>query len=233
MVTFLDGSASLAAIALNGSGVATFATSSLSLASHSISGTYGGDAVFAASSSAAINQLVSVAAFAPVTVSPSVAAGQSAVINITGFQASGSNLSFVLACSGLPLKSTCQFSNSSFTPGPLPNGSTVQLTFGTASSNLPPHPQNWNPWPWRTLLVLGALTLMAVALLTAGNAAPRRLVFGSCLAVTALAALLIGCGSGGNSASAYTGTPKGAATFTVTGTSGTTAISTQVTVTVQ
>lgn len=232
-VTFLDGATSLGVSTLNGNGMATFTTSSLSVGSHSILVAYGGDTSFAGGTSTAVSQSVYIAAFAPVTTSPFVIAGQTVIINLTAMQASGSNLSFALGCAGLPSKSTCQFSSNPFTPGPLPNGSTVQLTFGTSSSNLPPQPLNWNPWPWGALMILGALALTAIGFPTGGNATPRRLVFGSYLTVMALAALLIGCGGSGNSASTYTGTPKGAATFTVTGTSGTIAISTQVTVTVQ
>jgi hypothetical protein len=62
---------------------------------------------------------------------------------------------------------------------------------------------------------------------------PRRLAFGMCLMVFALASVLIGCGGGSSSSSMPTraGTPKGFATFTVTATSGPMTISTPVTVT--
>jgi YVTN family beta-propeller protein len=48
-VTFLDGTTTLGTAALNGAATATFSTSSLSAASHSITATYGGDANFTGS----------------------------------------------------------------------------------------------------------------------------------------------------------------------------------------
>jgi hypothetical protein len=61
----------------------------------------------------------------------------------------------------------------------------------------------------------------------------RRLAFGVGLAVVGLAAVWTECGgsSGSGSGSGYRETPKGAATFSVSATSGTTTISTQVTMT--
>ena len=53
-----------------------------------------------------------------------------------------------------------------------------------------------------------------------------------CLVVVTLAAVLVGC-SNNSSGPTYPVTPKGTATFTVMGTSATTMISTQVSVTVQ
>jgi hypothetical protein len=57
--------------------------------------------------------------------------------------------------------------------------------------------------------------------------------FATCVAIVALATILVGCGGPTTTTPPYTGTAKGAATFTVTGTSGTVTISTPVTVTVQ
>jgi hypothetical protein len=58
IVTFLDGTASLGTGTLNASGVATFTTSTLAAASHSISAYYGGDINFASNTSSAITQVV-------------------------------------------------------------------------------------------------------------------------------------------------------------------------------
>ena len=57
-VTFLDGGDPIGTVALSGSGVATFATSSLSIGSQSITAVYGGDANFTTSTSAALTQTV-------------------------------------------------------------------------------------------------------------------------------------------------------------------------------
>jgi len=58
MVSFLDGTTLLAAVSLNGSGVASLTTSALAVGTHSISATYAGDAIYAASSAAPIQQIV-------------------------------------------------------------------------------------------------------------------------------------------------------------------------------
>jgi hypothetical protein len=58
-VTFIDGSITLGTGTLNASGVATFVTSSLSVASHSITAAYAGNTNDLASSSAVINEVVS------------------------------------------------------------------------------------------------------------------------------------------------------------------------------
>jgi subtilase family serine protease len=234
-VTFSDGTTPLGAGALNTSGVATLATSAPAVGAHLITATYTGDANYAASTSSAVGQTVNVAGFAPVLTAPTVAAGQSVPINLTIYAASGSNLTFTLSCAATPLKSSCVFNPSSVIPGPPPNGTVIQLTFGTASSNLPARPPDRSPWPWGTLGIFAALAaLFAAGMIQLQYTPRRRLAFGSCLAVIALAAVLIGCGGGSaSSTSMYTGTPKGTATFTVMGTSGATTISTQVSVTVQ
>src|SRR5206468_3672228 len=59
IVTFKDGATTLGTGTLDASGHATFATSSLSVGSHSITATYGGDSNFNASpQSAAVSQTV-------------------------------------------------------------------------------------------------------------------------------------------------------------------------------
>jgi len=57
-VTFYDGSTTLGTATLNGTGTASFTTSSLSVGSHSIKVSYGGDADFKASTSAVLKQVV-------------------------------------------------------------------------------------------------------------------------------------------------------------------------------
>src|SRR4029079_1551996 len=49
-VTFLDGATSLGTGTLNGSGVATLSTSTLSVATHNLTANYGGSATYATSS---------------------------------------------------------------------------------------------------------------------------------------------------------------------------------------
>ncbi|MFL6246570.1 MAG: FG-GAP-like repeat-containing protein [Thermoanaerobaculia bacterium] len=61
-VTFLDGATPMATVALTGSS-ASFSTSSLSLGSHPITASYGGDTNFFGSTSSAVNQTVNAATF--------------------------------------------------------------------------------------------------------------------------------------------------------------------------
>jgi Bacterial Ig-like domain (group 3) len=233
-VTFADGATSLGTGALN-AGVATFTKSFPTMGSHSITASYGGDTNFAVSTSSALSQAVNVAAFAPVSGIATVTAGQNVMINLTVYQSSGSNLAFTLSCMGLPLKSACSFSPNPVTPGLPPTGTLVTLTFSTMSSGLPANPANRTPWPWGFLEISAALVALFAAGMFQLRHVPRhRLAFGMCICVIALASVLIGCGGGGySSGPPYTGTPKGTATFTVTGVSGTTTISTPVSVTVQ
>jgi hypothetical protein len=58
-VTFYDGAVSLGAVAVNGAGVATLSTSSLSIGLHSLSASYGGDAGHSASNSASVAETIS------------------------------------------------------------------------------------------------------------------------------------------------------------------------------
>ncbi len=61
-VTFLDGATSIGTGTLDGSGVATLATGALSVATHSITAQYAGDANFGPSTSTAVSQVVNQAA---------------------------------------------------------------------------------------------------------------------------------------------------------------------------
>ncbi len=61
-VTFKNGATTLGSSTLNGSGQATFTTSSLSVGSHSITAVYSGNASFTASTSAALIQVVGIPA---------------------------------------------------------------------------------------------------------------------------------------------------------------------------
>ncbi len=244
-VTFLDGATPLGTGGLNSSGVATYSTSTLALGAQSITASYGGDANDATSTSQVVNQTVSAVGFGPVSGTPTVTAGQSVMINLALYAPSGSGLNFTLGCVGTPSKSSCVF-----TPNPasgLPGGQTIQMTFSTSSSEVPGSPAKRAPQrPWGLPAAIGifaALAALCAALRAEGmvgvwRVPARRLGFGSCVAVIALATVLAGCGgsagTGSTSTTApYTGTPKGLATFTVTGTSGPTTISTQVSVTVQ
>ncbi|MGA3127398.1 MAG: Ig-like domain repeat protein [Candidatus Korobacteraceae bacterium] len=87
-VTFTDGATTLGSNALNGSGIATYATTTLAVGTHSIVANYGGDPSNAASASNAITVSVVVANPVPTIsgISPSILSAGSAgfTISVTG-----------------------------------------------------------------------------------------------------------------------------------------------------
>jgi hypothetical protein len=93
-VSFMDGTTSLGSGALNGSGIATYTTATLSVGSHSITAVYGGDTNFTGSTSNVVSQVVNAAKAASTTTvtssaSPSTA-GQSVTFTATVAGPSGS-----------------------------------------------------------------------------------------------------------------------------------------------
>jgi len=232
-VAFFANGISLGTGALNPSGQATLTTSSLAAGQDSIVAQYGGDSNFAPGDSAPL--AVVVAGFAPPPSNLTVTPGQNLVIPLTVFAPASSTMSFTLSCSGLPAKTACMFDMNPVAPGP--SGTTVHLTLTTiAGSKLPPlQPRKGHP----ALPGFGLATLLA-GLFAVGalvwRQAPRwRLVPCACLATFALALVIGGCGTSSYSSSAPVtpGTPAGATSFTVTGTSGAATISAVVNVTIQ
>jgi hypothetical protein len=174
------------------------------------------------------------AGFAPPPTQLTVKAGQSLVIPLTVFAPAGANVNFTLTCSGLPANSSCAFDANPVAPSA--SGTTVKLTLSTmARSTMPPQaPRNGMPALPSTSLAVVLATLFAMATtLAQGRAARLRVVSCSCFAIFALAVLLSGCGAITSTGPANSGTPTGAASFTVTGTSGTITITTIVKVAVQ
>jgi Bacterial Ig-like domain (group 3) len=97
-ITFLDGTATLGTTSLNGSGIATFSTTSLVAGTHSIVASYGGDSKDAASVSSAVTIIVT-AAQGPVATTTTLTASATELLPSQGvtFTAvvspqSGSNL---------------------------------------------------------------------------------------------------------------------------------------------
>jgi len=231
-VAFFANGISLGSAQLSGSAQATLTTSTLSAGPDSLIAQYDGDASFASDNSAPM--AIVAAGFAPPPTQLTVKAGQSVVIPLTVFAPAGANMNFTLTCSGLPANSSCAFDANPVAPAA--TGTAVKLTLSTmAGSQIPPQaPRNGVPALPSTGLAaaLAALFAMATAAMR-GRAARLRVVSGSCFAMFALAVLLSGCGAITSSAPTTPGTPTGAASFTVTGTSGTITITTTVKVTVQ
>lgn len=93
-VTFSNGSTMLGTETLNGSGIATYTTSSLSVGSYSITASYAGNSMFAASTSSATTVSVTAHALTASTTTltasaTTLTAGMSATFNVTVAPASG------------------------------------------------------------------------------------------------------------------------------------------------
>ncbi|MGZ5528506.1 MAG: beta strand repeat-containing protein, partial [Limisphaerales bacterium] len=131
-VTFKDGGTTLGTGSLNGSGQATYATSSLSVASHSITAEYGGDGNFNTSASSTLTQTVNAASSATLLTSsanPSVV-GQSVTFTAT--------VGALFPGAGTPT-GTVTFKDGATTlgTGTLSGGS---ATFSTSSLSIASHP---------------------------------------------------------------------------------------------
>jgi len=235
-VAFFANGVSLGTGTLNPSGQANLTISSLAAGQASIVAQYDGDSKYASGNSSPLD--VVVAGFAPPPANLTVTRGNSLVIPLTVFAPAGSNMSFMLSCSGLPSNATCKFDMNPVTPGP--NGSTVNLTVTTiAGSNLPAIPRHKGPAAPPVIGLFALLAALSAAATLFWMRAPRwRLVSCASLATFALALAMGGCGASSYSSNTPVtpvtlGTPAGPAAFTVTGTSGATTISTVVNVVVK
>ena len=222
-VTFTDGSSTLGTGTLNGSGQATYNTSSLSTGSHSITAVYGGDTNFAGSTSSALTQTVNTPSYT-VSFNPTsltVTGGSPGITTITVTPAYGFSQQVSFACSGLPTFTTCSFSPANVTPnGTIAATSTLTIATNVAAASLTrpaPFDQRKSPLPSQALLALILLGL-------GGVVRSRRSWKGWMLSLALIAALgMIASGCGGkssNTGGSGATTPKGTSTITVTATSG-------------
>lgn len=212
-VTFLDGTSMLGTGPLNGSGVATYSSSALSVGTHSITAQYSGDTNFAPSTSSTITETVQAAptfTLAAKTTSLSIAPGQSGTVALSVTPVNGFSAAVNFACSGLPAESSCSFSPSTVTP----SGTTAATTM-TISTTPATMSENRMKWPFAG----GGFTL-ALGLLFFFRKKQLPLFLGLAL-LLGLGGMAIGCNGGSSSpASGNTGTPAGNSTVTVTATSG-------------
>ncbi len=148
-VNFSDGATVIGTAALNGSGVATFSTTTLTLGSHTITASFQANTNFNASS-ATLTQVMA----APVgnfTLSASPATqfitGAGATVYQVTLTSTGSFAGQInLTCSGLPSDATCSFaSNPTLTAG---STATVAMTVNTTVADAQlrnPAPRNFSP----------------------------------------------------------------------------------------
>jgi hypothetical protein len=113
-VTFLDGANPIGMGIVGAGGVATLMTSTLSVASHSITAQYGGDANYAISTSLAVMQIVNAATTGDFSLSAnptsvSVTAGQTGMTALSVMPLNGSTQTVTFGCTGLPTGAACSF----------------------------------------------------------------------------------------------------------------------------
>jgi hypothetical protein len=141
---FYDGSALLGSGMLNATGVATYTTSALSIATHSITATYTGvttaSIVFTGSVSPALP--VAVTAQPPDfnvslgATSTTVTHGSAATTTIAVTPVAGFSAATTISCTGAPVNSTCTASPNPITPigaGPITSTITLQTSVTTAA----------------------------------------------------------------------------------------------------
>jgi hypothetical protein len=235
-VTFSDGSTAIGTGNLT-SGIATFTTASLSVGTHNITAAYGGDTVFAASTSAAVSVVVGTPNFS-LSLSPasvSIAGGGSGSTTITATPAFGFASAITFACSGLPADATCSFSPATVTPGGSATATTM-LTIATnvASASLRkdlPTPRPDGRKPMLCIFLLGGLGLLRARRHFRNLTKPHALLSLSVLVLLLLGlagGAVIGCGGGSSNS-----TPTGTSTVTITATGGSQTQTTKLSVTVQ
>lgn len=163
-----------------------------------------------------------------------ISAGQSAKFNLSvGTQYGPYNNAVALACSGLPSLSTCSFSAPSVTPGSSTASSTVTI------STTPHSAAMFQPGPFHHSRLAYAAFLVGFVpvgfILLSGKRGGRKSPL-SLIVLVGLAFLCFqtGCSGGGSNGSGSSGgTPAGTYTIQVTGTAGSLAHSTSLTLIVQ
>ena len=216
-VTFNDGTASLGTGTLNGSQVATFPTSSLTVGTHSITAVYGGDANNAGSTSAVLSQVIVAPAFAfsiqPSTPAPAPA-GESTTSTFTVTPTGTTTFPITFACN---LPSGIVGVSCSFNPTQIATGASgaqpVTLTISTTGPNKPtgqPQRRADNRSPWLPL----ALPLAGVVMvgLAGWKMSKYSAIVGLC-ALLVLIGLLVACGSSSTPPVGISVSPSGATVF--------------------
>ena len=152
--------------AIDASGGATLNLASLSLGTHSISASYGGDANDSPSTSAVLTVSVSAPEYAMVVSATSVNLnpGQPSNLTVTLIPENGFNQPINLSCSGLPQGTTCTFNPATVTPNGAPVMSTVTMMVPAQAALAPRQAPHGVPggtlafgWvmPWGFISLLG------------------------------------------------------------------------------
>jgi len=160
------------------------------------------------------------------TVSP----GQAATFAIDVLPQQGAfNNSVSLSCAGLPAGASCTFTPNPLIPGAGPVNSTMTInTPAVVGSRAPGHTPRHMP------IYASFLPVMGIAVLAAARRGRRKAlnISATCLGLVLIVAAAQGCGGGGGAAKAVSSAAT-VSTIIVTGTSGSTAHTTNVTLTIR
>ena len=224
MVTFFSGSTNLGAAPVTSPGattlsIATLMTSQLPTGADSVTAQYSGDTNYLASTAPAITVNVQpdflIAASAP---SLTLKAGQSGMLTLTITGQTGYNgtVNFsASSCLGLPLKSSCSFSQGSVTG----NGSTTVTVTTTAAqtSALRTSRRDF----LALLLASGAGSVVGIFFVGGGKTRRWKIMLGL-IVVALLLGAAVGCGGGssGGGSTTIPGTPPGTYNVTINATDG-------------
>ena len=242
-VAFMDGSTALGNSQLDGTGKATYTTTSLTVGSHSITAVYSGDASDSASTSTALTEVVASPSFAvsgtPVTISPGATTGNTSTITVTPAGGFTGSVALIAALTSSPagaqypptlsFGSTTPVSITSTTAG------TATLTISTtaATSATLVYPNSRRPsWYAAGGAALACLLFFGIPV----RRRSWRTMLGMLFLLVALGWGVLACGGGGSSGGGggggNPGTTAGTYTVTVTGTSGSLTQTATLTVTV-
>ncbi len=226
-VTFYDGTTSIGTAQLNGSGVASLPTSTLTGGSHNITAVYAGDVVYGTSTSGVVVQKISDFTLGNTTPAMSADPGAAAAFNITVNPVGSISFSapVVLTVAGLPAKFTAAFGQGTVTPGAAGTNTTMTVQTFAQTLTAMEHEHHTKSLAaaavWACLLPL--LGLRRIRRRLPKSLLMLALVVGS----FGVVAPLTGCGGG------YFGPQPASYTLTVTGTSGTLQRTTTVTLNVR
>jgi hypothetical protein len=233
-VTFREGAITLGTGTVNATAIATFATTALAIGTHSITAQYVPTGNFGASTSAAVQIVVTGAPDFSLSVNPgalTVTGGSTATAIFTMTPLNGYAGTAIFTCGTLPTNATCSFAPTKLTfTAATQTPQTTTFTFGTIQSAGLSQPL----FPGRGIAPISLALGLPFGLLLGFGYRSRRRQFrhlGLVLALTAMAVVagLSGCSSKNN----FANTPAGTYTIPVLVTDGTTSHSISYSVTVK
>ena len=222
-VNFTSNGVAIGSGAISSGGSATLAANNLPAGANSIQAVFAGSAFFPRSTS----NNVSVTITGPPSFSISssstnltIQQGQTGTATISLHPAGGFSTAVQFSCSGLPENATCSFSPQSITPGASIATTTLTIATNVQTSEL----------AWPTGVSYAGLVLLGIGGLCGTRRRIQRISAGFFLLFTALTlSVVMGCGSSSNKGPV---TPPGVSTVTVTGTSGSSVQTVNLTVTI-